>query len=57
MGAAFSGNVFSVSNVSVNVINSPGATVIIASQVGNVLSVPQPWYTLPLGGASYVALF
>jgi hypothetical protein len=57
MGAAFSGNVFSVSNVSVNIVNSPGATVIIASQVNNSLVVAQPWYTLPLGGASYVALF
>jgi hypothetical protein len=59
MTSAFSGNVFSVSNVTVNVINSPGATVIIASQVNNSVVVPvaQPWYTLPLGGPSYVALF
>jgi hypothetical protein len=57
MASAFSGNVFSATNVTVNVINSPGATVIIASQVGNVLAAPQHWYTLPLGGPSYVALF
>jgi hypothetical protein len=33
--STLSGNFFSAGAVSVNVLNSPGATVIVASQVGN----------------------
>ena len=45
MFSLFSGNTFNVALGSINVQNSPGATVIVASQVGNqfVLSNGPVW--------------
>ena len=42
MFALLSGNTFNVALGSINVVNSPGATVIVASQAGNQVTVGGP---------------